>query len=139
MAVTMTFDQYQTLINALREGGEEGATGVAGAAAKEGPLEPCALVKDKLKWPMRWTNWHREAENKMRLMGITDNHQRKNYLRRATERKEQTETKTERWQQSKTVTITRPLQTTMRTAVRRRKRTVRAGGVKSKTGTSTRR
>ena len=54
MAVAMTFDQYQTLINALREGGDGGATGAAGAAAKEGLLEPFALGKDKLKWPKRW-------------------------------------------------------------------------------------
>ena len=82
MAVTMTADQYQTLIDTLRGGGDGGAAGTAGAATREGPMEPCALGKDKLKRPKRWTNWHREAENKMRLMGITDNDQRMNYLRR---------------------------------------------------------
>ena len=45
-------------------------------------MEPCALGGDKLKRIMRWTNWHREAENKMRLIGITDNVQRLNCLRR---------------------------------------------------------
>ena len=82
MAVTMTADQYQTLIDTLRGGGDRGAAGTAGAATREGPMEPCALGKDKLKRPKRWTNWHREAENKMRLMGINDNVQRMNYLRR---------------------------------------------------------
>ena len=82
MAVTMTADQYQTLIDTLLGGGDGGAAGTAGAATREGPMKPCALGKDKLKRPKRWTNWHREAENKMRLMGITDNLQRMNYLRR---------------------------------------------------------
>ena len=82
MVVTMTADQYQTLIDTMRGGGDGGAAGTAGAAVMEGPLEPCALGKDKLKRPKRWTNRHREAENKMRLMGITDNLQRMNYLRR---------------------------------------------------------
>ena len=80
--VTITADKYQTLIDTLRGGGEGGAAGTAGAAAKEGPMEPCALGKDRLKRPMIWTNWHRVAENKMRLMGINDNVRRINYLRR---------------------------------------------------------
>ena len=42
----------------------------AWAAGKTGPMEPCALGKDKLKRPKIWTNWHREAKNKMRLRGI---------------------------------------------------------------------
>ena len=63
-------------------GGDGGAADTAGAAAMEGPMEPCALGKDKLKRSKRWTNWHREAENKMRYMGITKNIQRMNFLRR---------------------------------------------------------
>ena len=31
---------------------------------------------------MMWTIWHREAENKMKLKGITDNGQRIKYPRR---------------------------------------------------------
>ena len=53
MAVAMTADQFQTLIATLRGGGVGGAAGTAGAAAMEGPMEPCALGKDKLKRPKR--------------------------------------------------------------------------------------
>ena len=45
-------------------------------------MEPCVLGGDKLKRIMRWTSWHREAKSKMRLMGINDNVQRLNCLRR---------------------------------------------------------
>ena len=82
MAMMMTAKQYQTLIDALRGGGDGEAAGAAGAAAREGPVEPCALGENKLKRIMRWTNWHREAENKMRLRGITDNVKSLNCLRR---------------------------------------------------------
>ena len=41
-----------------------------------GPMVPCALGKDKLKRPKRWTDWHKDAENKMRFMGITDSVQK---------------------------------------------------------------
>ena len=48
MAMMMTAEQYQTLIDTLRGGGDGGAAGTAGAAAGEWPMEPCALDKDKL-------------------------------------------------------------------------------------------
>ena len=51
MAVTMMADQYQTLIDTLRGGGDGGAAGTAGADTMKGPMEPFALGKDKLKRP----------------------------------------------------------------------------------------
>ena len=39
-------DEYQTLIDTLRGGGDGGAAGTAGAAEKKGPMEPCALGKE---------------------------------------------------------------------------------------------
>ena len=45
-AVTIMADKYQTLIDTLRGGGDGGAAGMAGAAEKKGPMEPCALGKE---------------------------------------------------------------------------------------------
>ena len=42
-AVTIMADEYQTLIDTLRGGGDGGA---AGTAEKKGPMEPCALGKE---------------------------------------------------------------------------------------------
>ena len=52
MAVTMTADQYQTLIDTLRGGGDGGAAGTAGAATREGPFLECPPPKKKYvcKW-----------------------------------------------------------------------------------------
>ena len=44
-------------------------------------MGPCALGKDKLKRPKKWTDWHKDAENKMRFLGITDSAQKMNFLR----------------------------------------------------------
>ena len=44
--VTIMADEYQTLIDTLRGGGDGGAAGTAGAAEKKGPMEPCALGKE---------------------------------------------------------------------------------------------
>ena len=46
-----------------------------------GPMGPCVLGKDKLKRPKRWTDWHKDAENKMRFSGITNSVQKMNFLR----------------------------------------------------------
>ena len=40
------------------------------------------IGQGKLQRPMMWTIWHRVAENKMKLKGISDNGQRIKYLRR---------------------------------------------------------
>ena len=84
MTVAMTPDQLQTLIRAIQAGGGGDAAGAAGpmkAAAMVGPMGPCTLGKDKLKRPKRWTDWHRDAENKMRFSGITDSVQKLNFVR----------------------------------------------------------
>ena len=54
----MTPDQLQMLIATLQGGSGRGAAGTAGAAAVVGFMVPCALGKDKLKRPKRWTDWH---------------------------------------------------------------------------------
>ena len=81
MAVEMTADQFERLIATLRGGGGGGAAGAAGAAAVVGPMGPCVLGKDKLKRPKKWTDWHKDVENKMRFLGITDSTQKMNCLR----------------------------------------------------------
>ena len=78
MAVAMTADQFETLIATLWGGGSGGAAGTVGAAAVVGPMGPCALGKDKLKRPKKWTDWYKDAENKMRFLGITDSAQKMN-------------------------------------------------------------
>ena len=45
-AVTIMADKYQTLIDTLAGGGDGGAAGMAWAAEKKGPMEPCALGKE---------------------------------------------------------------------------------------------
>ena len=77
----MTPDQLQTLIAVIQGSGGGGAAGAAGAAAMVGPMGPCVLGKDKLKRPKRWTDWHKDAENKMRFSGITNSVQKMNFLR----------------------------------------------------------
>ena len=77
----MSADQFERLIATLRGGGGGGAAGAAGAAAVVGPMGPCVLGKDKLKRPKKWTDWHKDAENKMRFLGITDSAQKMNFLR----------------------------------------------------------
>ena len=76
----MTPDQLQTLIAVIQGGGGGGAAGAAGAAAMVGPMGPCVLGKDKLKRPKKWTDWHKDAENKMRFSGITNSVQKMNFL-----------------------------------------------------------
>ena len=81
MAVEMTADQFARLIATLRGGGGGGAAGAAGAAVVIGPMGPCVLGKDKLKRLKKWTDWHKDAENKMTFLGITDSGQKMNFLR----------------------------------------------------------
>ena len=72
IAVTMTANQLQTLIAALRGGGGGAAAGMAGAATVVGTTVPCVLGKDKLKRPKNWFDWKKDAENKMRFLKIED-------------------------------------------------------------------
>ena len=44
-------------------------------------MGPCVLVKDKLKRPKKWTDWHKDVENKMRFLGIMESFQKMNFLR----------------------------------------------------------
>ena len=71
--VEMTDAQLQRLIVAVRGGGIGGA---AGAATVVGPMGPCGLGKDKLKRPKRWSHWRKDAENKMRFLGIEESSQK---------------------------------------------------------------
>ena len=52
-----------------------------GAVTVVGPMRPCVLGKDKLKRPKRWSDWRKDAENKMRFLGITESIQKMNFLR----------------------------------------------------------
>ena len=65
----MTDRQFERLIPTL-QGGSGG--GGAGAAAVVGPMGPCVLGKDKLKRPKKWSDWKKDAENKMRFLGVTE-------------------------------------------------------------------
>ena len=78
MTVEITDVQFERLIATLQGGGGGGA---AGAAAVVGPMGPCALGKDKLKRPKRWSDWKKDAENKMRFLGIEESGQKMNFLR----------------------------------------------------------
>ena len=75
MTVEMTDAQFERLIATLRGGGG------GGAAAVVGPMGPCVLGKDKLKRPKRWSDWKKDAENKMRFLGIEESGQKMNFLR----------------------------------------------------------
>ena len=81
MMVEMSDAQFDRLITTLRRGGGGGAAGEAGAAVVVGPMGPCVMGKDKLKRPKKWTDWHKDAENKMRFIGITESDQKLNFLR----------------------------------------------------------
>ena len=69
MTVEMLVEQFDRLIATLQRGGGGGVAGAAGAAAVVGPMGPRVLGKDKLKKPKKWTDWHKDAENKMRFLG----------------------------------------------------------------------
>ena len=69
MTVDMTDIQFERLITMLQGGGGGGA---AGAAAVVGPMGPCSLGKDKLKRPKKWSDWKKDAENKMRFLTIEE-------------------------------------------------------------------
>ena len=77
MAVQMTQEQLDQLIQALRPAGP---TAGAGAAAIVGRLGPCELGRDKLKRYKRFTDWVGEAESKMRLLGIADSQQKASFV-----------------------------------------------------------
>ena len=53
----------------------------AGAAAVVGPMPPCVLGKDKIKQQMKWSDWHKDATNKVRVMGMNQDDQKLNFLR----------------------------------------------------------
>ena len=71
MTVERTDAQLERLITAVR-----GRGGAAGAAAVVGPMGPCGLGKDKLKRPKRWSDWRKDAENKMRFLKIEEDEQK---------------------------------------------------------------
>ena len=69
MAMEMTEAQFERLLAVLQRGG---GGGVAGAAMVVGTMGPCVLGKDKLKRPKKWSDWKKDAENKMRFLKIED-------------------------------------------------------------------
>ena len=77
----MSEEQFNRLIATLQRGGGGGAASAAGVAAVVGSMGPCVMGKDKLKRPKKWTDWHKDAENKMRFLGITESIQKMNFLR----------------------------------------------------------
>ena len=46
-----------------------------------GPMGPCGLGKDKLKRPKRWSDWRKDAENKMRFLKIEEDKQKLSFIR----------------------------------------------------------
>ena len=74
MTVEMNDAQFERLIAPLRGGGG------GGVATVVGPMGPCGLGKDKLKRPKRWSDWRKDAENKMRFLRIEENSQRLNFV-----------------------------------------------------------
>ena len=76
----MTDEQLQELIRSIRGTGTGSIT--AGAAAVVGFLTTCVLGKDKIKRHKKWSDWHKDAQNNMRLLNMTDAVQKLNYLRR---------------------------------------------------------
>ena len=81
MTVEMTDIQFERLIAMLQGGGGGGA---AGAAALVGSMGPCSLGKDKLKRPKKWSDWKKNAENKMRFLKIEKDEQKLNFIRSCT-------------------------------------------------------
>ena len=81
MTVEMSDDQLERLIATLQGGGGCGPAGTAVVAAVVGPMGPCILGNDKLKRPKKWTDRHKDFENKMSFLGITDSVQKMNFLR----------------------------------------------------------
>ena len=79
MTVEMTAAQLERLIAAMRGGGRGEADE---AAVVVGPMGPCDLGKDKLKRPKRWSDWRREAENKMRFLKIKEDKQKLNFIKK---------------------------------------------------------
>ena len=82
--MNVTGEQIENLIRGVIAGAAGGAGGAAGsisAASLVGPMGPCILGRDRLKRPKKWTDWLREAENKMRFGGITENDRKWDFLR----------------------------------------------------------
>ena len=78
MTVARTDAQLERLIVAVRG---RGGGGAAGAAAVVGPMGTCDLGKDKLKKPKRWSDWRKDAENKMRFLKIEEDEQKLSFIR----------------------------------------------------------
>ena len=82
--MNITNEQLHDLIRGVIAGAAGGAAGAAGsisAASLVGPMGPCILGRDKLKRPKKWADWLREAENKMRFGGITEDDRKWDFLR----------------------------------------------------------
>ena len=76
----MTNEQLMQLLALAREGSaQQGAA--AGAAAVVGPMPPCRLGKDKLRRFKNWSDWIKQAENKMKFILMRTDEQKMTFLR----------------------------------------------------------
>jgi hypothetical protein len=84
--IVMTAEQFGQLMERLDQGQQPNQQqqpqhhGV-GAAAAVGQLTTCALGRDKMKRYKKWSDWHKEAKNKMAFIGITEEAQKVAYLK----------------------------------------------------------
>ena len=63
----MTNEQLVQLLALAREGSTQQGM-AAGAAAMVGSMPPCRLGKDKLGRFKNWSDWFKQAENKMKFI-----------------------------------------------------------------------
>ena len=74
--------QFQQMIQQQAQGGAGvGGGQVAGAAAVVGPMPPCQLGKDKIRRYKKWSDWIRDAENKMKFLQMTTDDQKSSFVR----------------------------------------------------------
>ena len=83
----MTDEQLQALIAALRVPAvpvavaQVPAHAMPGTAAVVGTMPACSLGRNKLKRFKKWNDWIRDAENKMKFLGLTTDDQKMSFIR----------------------------------------------------------
>ena len=92
---TLSNEQFQQLLEAMNTSAVRAATQAvqgmeqraaapaqhASSAAVVGQVPPCNLGKNKLKRYRIWTEWIRDAENKMSFLSITENSAKISFIR----------------------------------------------------------
>jgi hypothetical protein len=82
--IVMTAEQFGLLMERLNQQPAQQQQpqhqGV-GAAAAVGQLGACALGRDKMKRYKKWSDWHKEAKNKLAFLGITEKAHMVSYLK----------------------------------------------------------